>query len=166
MTIENLNCRKRPVLCLLVLMVVLCTACGSKLVRGEPPVIRMTELSHRDNGISLQLSMRNLNGVDLNVQNIEFRLTVRKDEDTDENELIAYQGLVGTSIVANGTESWSVDAVESEASRKLLESLENGDVISLPYKLKGSITSKDEGTMRFEYEGHIYPLPGKPGYFR
>jgi len=147
-------------------MVVLCTACGSKLVRGEPPVIRMTELSHRDNGISLQLSMRNLNGVDLNVQNIEFRLTVRKDEDTDENELIAYQGLVGTSIVANGTESWSVDAVESEASRKLLESLENGDVISLPYKLKGSITSKDEGTMRFEYEGHIYPLPGKPGYFR
>jgi len=166
MTIENLNCKKHPVLCLLVLIVVLCTACGSKLVRGEPPLIRMTEISHRDGNISLQLSMRNLNGVDLNVQNIEFRLTVKEDEDTDENELIAYEGPVGTRIVANGTESWSMDAVESEVSRKLLESLENGDVISLPYKLKGSITSTDDGTMRFEYEGHIYPLPGKPGYFR
>ncbi|HEY5776633.1 MAG TPA: hypothetical protein VIS57_11140 [Xanthomonadales bacterium] len=126
----------------------------------------MTEISHKDGKISLQLSMRNLNGVDLNVQKIEFRLTVKKDEDRDENELIAYEGPVGTNIVANGTESWSVDAVESEASRKLLDSLESGDVISLPYKLKGSISSADDGTMRFEYEGHIYPLPGKPGYFR
>jgi hypothetical protein len=166
MTFENLNCRKNPGLYLLVLTVVLCTACGPKLVRGEPPVIRMTEISHKDNNISLQLSMRNLNGVDLKVQNIEFRLTVKKDEDRDENELITHDGPVGTSIVANGTESWSVDAAESEASRKLLDSLENGDIISLPYKLKGSISSAGDGTMRFEYEGHIYPLPGKPGHFR
>jgi hypothetical protein len=166
MTFENLNCRKHPGLYLLVLTVVLCTACGPKLVRGESPLIRMTEISHKDNNISLQLSMRNLNGVDLNVQSIEFRLTVKKDEDRDEIELITHDGPVGTSIVANGTESWSVEALESEASRKLLDSLENGDIISLPYKLKGSISSMDDGTMRFEYEGHIYPLPGKPGHFR
>ena len=125
-------------------------------------MVRMTELSHRDNNINLQVSMRNLNGVDLDVMSIDFRLTVNEDED----ELFVYNGPVDTNIVANGTETWSVDVVESEASRVLLNSLENGDIKSLPYALKGSVTSKDDSKLRFEHEGHIYPLPGKPGHFR
>lgn len=125
-------------------------------------MVRMTELSHQDNNINLQLSMRNLNGVDLDVMSIDFRLTVNEDED----ELFVYNGPVETNIVANGTETWSVDVVESEASRALLNSLENGDIKSLPYTLKGSVISKDEGKLRFEYEGHLYPLPGRPGHFR
>ena len=125
-------------------------------------MVRMTELSHQDDNINLQLSMRNLNGVDLDIRSIDFRLTVNEDED----ELFVYDGPVETNIVANGTETWSVDVVESEASRVLLNSLENGDIKSLPYALKGSVTSKDDGKLRFEHEGHIYPLPGKPGHFR
>jgi len=125
-------------------------------------MVRMTELSHQDDNINLQLSMRNLNGVDLDVMSIDFRLTVNEDED----ELFVYDGPVETNIVANGTETWSVDVVESEASRELLNSLENGDIKSLPYTLKGSVTSKDEGKLGFEYEGHLYPLPGRPGHFR
>ena len=146
----------------LLLVVLLCTACGANIVRGASPIVRMTELSHQDNKLSLQVSMRNLNGVDLNVQTIDFRLTVNDQED----ELFVYNGPVDTNIVANGTESWTVEVEESEASRELLNSLENGDINSLPYALKGSIISKDEGKLRFEYEGHIYPLPGKPGHFR
>ena len=125
-------------------------------------MVRMTELSHQDDNINLQLSMRNLNGVDLDVMSIDFRLTVNEDED----ELFVYNGPVESNIVANGTETWSVDVVESEASRELLNSLENGDIKSLPYTLKGSVTSKDEGKLGFEYEGHLYPLPGRPGHFR
>ena len=125
-------------------------------------MVRMTELSHRDGNINLQLSMRNLNGVDLDVMSIDFRLTVNEDEE----ELMVYNCPVETNIIANGTETWSVDVEESEASRVLLNSLENGDIKSLPYALKGSVTSKDDGKLRFEYEGHIYPLPGKPGHFR
>jgi hypothetical protein len=106
--------------------------------------------------------MRNLNGVDLDIQSIDFRLTV--NENTD--ELFVYNGPVDTNIVANGTESWSVEVEESKASRDLLESLEKGEIKSLPYKLKGSVISRDDGKLRFEYEGHIYPLPGKPGHFR
>lgn len=147
---------------LLLLSVLLCTACGTKIVRGASPMVRMTELSHEDGNISLQVSMRNLNGVDLEVQSIDFRLTVNESED----ELFVYNGPVETNIVANGTESWSVEVVESETARELLVSLENGDIKSLPYQLKGSVTSKNDGKLRFEYEGHIYPLPGKPGYFR
>jgi len=145
---------------LIVITAMLCTACGASLVRGEPPMVRMNELSHQDDSITLQLSMRNVNGVPLDIMDIDFSLSV------NESELFTYNGPVDTDIVANGTETWSVDVAESKTSRELLDSLQNGDVKSLPYSLKGSIITKDDGTMRFEHEGHIYPLPGRPGYFR
>ncbi len=145
---------------LIMLTVMLCTACGASLVRGEPPMVRMNELSHQDDSITLQLSMRNVNGVPLDIMEIDFSLSV------NEGELFTYNGPVDTDIVANGTETWSVDVAESKTSRELLDSLQNGDVKSLPYSLKGSIITRDDGTMRFEHEGHIYPLPGRPGHFR
>lgn len=147
---------------LLIIAVFLCTACGTQVTRGASPMVRMTELSHQDNNISLQLNMRNLNGVDLDIQSIDFSLTVNDTED----ELFVYSGPVDTNIVANGTETWTVEVIESEASRALLDSLEKGEVKSVPYELKGSIVSADDGKLRFEHEGHIYPLPGKPGHFR
>lgn len=162
MTTEKVILKKRLGLSLLFLAVLLCTACGTNIIRGEPPLVRMSELSHQDNNINLQLTMRNLNGVDLDVTSIDFSLTVNEGED----ELFVYKGPVDTNIVANGTETWSVEVVESKTSRELLDSLEDGDIKSLPYTLKGSVFSKVDGTLRFEYEGHIYPLPGKPGRFR
>jgi hypothetical protein len=145
---------------LIVLAMMLSTGCGSKIIRGASPMVRMTELSHQDQNIKLELSMRNLNGVELNIQSIDFNLTV------DDNELFTYQGPAETNIVANGTETWSVEVEESQSSRELLNTLQNGDVKSLPYSLKGRINSLDDGTLRFEHEGHIYPLPGRPGHFR
>lgn len=166
MTIKESSSKKRLGISLLVLTALLCTACGSQLVRGEPPMVRMSELSHRDNNINLQLNIRNINGVDLNILAIDLNLTVKKDDDQAGHELFVYSGPADINIVANGTETWFMEVKESEASRDLLDSLENGDVVSLPYTLKGSIRSEDDGTLRFEREGHIYPLPGKPGYFR
>jgi LEA14-like dessication related protein len=160
MTTEKHPDRKYRGFALVVLTLIFCTACGAKLVRGESPMVRMTELSHQDNSIALQLSMRNPNGVPLDVLNIDFSLSVNDDE------LFTYIGPVDTNIVANGTETWSVDIEESKTSRELLDTLQNGDVKSLPYSLKGSITTSDSGNLRFEYEGHIYPLPGRPGHFR
>jgi hypothetical protein len=145
---------------LLSLAMVLSAACGAKLVRGASPMVRMTELSHQDDVITLQLNMRNLNGVDIDIRNIDFKLAV------DDDELFTYNGPVDTNIVANGIETWSVEVEESKTSRTLLDSLQNGEVKSLPYTLEGSITTVDEGKLRFEYEGHIYPLPGRPGHFR
>jgi len=145
---------------LTVLAIMLCTACGTKIIRGESPLVRMTELSHQDSNITLQLSMRNINGVPLDIHSIDFSLSV------DDKELFTYQGPAETNITANGTETWSVEVKENQSSRDLLVALENGDVKSLPYSLKGLVVSKDDGTMRFQHEGHIYPLPGRPGHFR
>jgi hypothetical protein len=162
MKTDKPNNRYHPGLFLLLATALLCISCGANVVRGESPVVRITELSHAGNNINLQLSMRNLNGVDLNVQNIDFRLTV----DESNEELVVYSGPVAINITANGIEAWSVETAESDAGRKLLDQLESGEIMSLPYHLKGSISSADEGNMRFEYDGHLYPLPGKPGYFR
>ena len=161
MTTKKVNFRN-PLGLSLLLSVLLLTACGSNMIRGEPPIVRMSELSHQENNIKLQLSMRNLNGIDLDIISTGFSLTVNDGE----QELIAYEGPVNINISAKGTEVWSVEVAESKTSRELLDSLENGDIKSLPYKLKGSVYSKDDGQLRFEYEGHIYPLPGKPGHFR
>jgi LEA14-like dessication related protein len=145
---------------LAVLAIMLCTACGTKIIRGESPLVRMTELSHQDSSITLQLSMRNVNGVPLDIQSIDFSLSV------DDEELFTYQGPAETNIVANGTETWSVEVEESQSSRDLLNTLENGEVKSLPYSLKGSVDSSDDSSLRFKHEGHLYPLPGRPGHFR
>jgi len=123
-------------------------------------MVRMTELSHEENKIALQLSMRNLNGATLDILAIDFSLSV------DGKKMIDFQGPVDFAIAANGTESWPVEAEESQSSRELLDSLQNGAIKSLPYALTGTITSKEDGNLRFEYEGHIYPLPGRPGHFR
>jgi hypothetical protein len=144
----------------LIMTVVLSFARAASFVRGASPMVRMNELSHQDDTISLQSSMRNVNDVPLDIQSINFSLVV------NDEELFAYTGPVNTNIVANGTETWSVDVVENETSRDLLDSLQNGGVKSLPYSLEGKITTMDDDTLRFEHEGHIYPLPGRPGRFR
>ena len=145
---------------LLLLVAVLTTACGTKIIRGATPMVRMNELSHQDNMITLELSMRNLNGVELDIQTIDFSLSVNDDE------LFSYTGSADTNIVANGTETWTVEVKESKTSRELLNSLQSGEVKSLPYALKGAIFTQEDGALHFEYEGHIYPLPGRPGRFR
>jgi len=145
---------------LVVVVVALTTACGSKIIRGNAPIVRITELSHTGTIISLQLSMRNLNGIALDVQSIDFSLSV------EDSELFSYKGPAETNIVANGTEIWTVEVEESPASKELLDKLQAGDIVSLPYSLKGSITAVDEGKLRFTREGHLYPVPGRPGRFR
>lgn len=158
-TVKRLT-RRLPGFVLVLFASVLLSACGNKLIRGASPIVYMTELSHQDNKIMLQLGMRNLNGVDLDVLSIDFKMSVEDDD------LLVYQGPVERNIVANGTETWSVEVDEKPGTRALLESLEQGQVKSLPYVLRGSVISREDGDLRFEHEGHIYPLPGKPGYFR
>ncbi len=136
------------------------TACGTKLMRGAAPIVRMIELSHTGDTISLQLSLRNLNGVELDIRAIDFKLSV------EDSELFSYNGPAETNIAANGTETWTVEVEESQSSKELLDKLQAGDVMSLPYSLTGSITAIDESKLRFSHEGHIYPVPGRPGHFR
>ena len=157
MNTEKPTCKKYLVSSLLILVLVFSAACGTNIVRGESPMVRMTELSHQDNNISLQVSMRNPNDVDLDILSIDIRLTVNQNEDS----LFVYTGPVDTNIVANGTESWSMQVEESQASRELLDSLEKGEIKSLPYAMKGTVTIKHDSKLQNEYQLNINPLQRK-----
>ena len=153
--------KKQLGLGLLIVAILLSAACSAnKVIRGATPIVRMNELSHDGDSINLLLSMRNLNGVELQVQQIDFSLSV------DDKVLFTYNGPADTNIIANGTETWNLEAEESESSQQLLDDLQNGAIKSLQYSFKGAIRSAEDGKLSFEHEGHLYPVPGRPGRFR
>lgn len=152
--------KKYPRVIAMLLFVVLVAACGPKLIRDESPMVRISELSHQDGIVSLQLSIRNINDEELDILEIDFSLS------SNDQQLLAYTGPVSININANGTETWSADITESDTTTQQLDALQSGEIKSLPYKLEGMISSRDSGQLRFEYEGHLYPLPGRAGHFR
>jgi hypothetical protein len=165
MSIKNLPLIGRrlttlPCIVMLVVATLSIVACGDHLIRGVSPVVRINELSHENQTITLQLSLRNRNGVEMDVQHMDFSLSV------EEEVMLAYNGPAETNVVANGTETWTVEIAETESSLALLNSLQNGEVKSLPYSFSGKVTSVVDGELKFEHEGHLYPVPGRPGKFR
>ncbi len=76
---KTMRAKNISIVMLVMTTLLLTTACGTKVVRGAAPIVRMVELSHAENTISLQLSMRNLNGVELDIQLIDFSLSVEGD---------------------------------------------------------------------------------------
>ena len=152
--------KKYPRVVAALLFVMLVVACGPKLIRGESPMVRISELSHLDDIVSLHLSIRNVNDEALDIVAIDFSLS------SDDQQLLLFTGPVSININANGTETWSADIAESDTTRQRLDALQSGEIKSLPYKLEGTISSRDSGRLRFEYEGHLYPLPGRAGHFR
>jgi len=152
--------RKLQITGLLIAVTLLLVACGDHLIRGVSPVVRINELSHDGKTVSLQLMLRNRNGVKMDVEHLNFSLT------SDGEDLLVYNGPAVTNIAANGTENWSVDIDEPETTHKKLTSLENEEIKSLFYTFKGTITSTEAGDLDFDHEGYLYPVPGRPGQFR
>lgn len=151
---------KYPRVVAVLLLVTLVAACGPKMIRGESPMVRISELSHQDSIVDLHLNIRNVNDEALDILELDFSLS------TDDQQLLIFNGPASININANGTETWSADIVESDTTRQRLDALQSGEIKSLPYKLEGSINSRDSGRVRFEHEGHLYPLPGRAGHFR
>lgn len=160
MKVKQTTQNKYPGMALLILLALLCSACSAKLIRGESPMVRITELSHQDDTINLQLSIRNVNGEALDIREMDFTVS------NEDQQLLDFSGPVTINIVANGTETWSVELAENVITRAKLDALQNDDINSLPYKLDGSIRTLETGKLRFEYKGHLYTLPGRPGHFR
>ncbi len=152
--------RKLQLTGLLLAVAVLLVACSDHLIRGVAPVVRINELSHDGKNITLQLSLRNRNGVEMDVQHMQFSVSA------DNEKLFSYDGPADANITANGTDTWSLDVDESETILNKLNALENGEIKSLPYSFKGTVTSNEAGNLNFKYEGHLYPVPGRPGRFR
>ena len=153
---------RRPCALLLFLAVSMAvtTSCGPNIIKGRPPFISISSMSLIDERLSAEFDIRNQNGVPMTISMIDIAVTVNEVELTRENRAFDLQ------IGANSAEEVSVEELPDEFTRELLESLSNKEVKSLPFDLKGRVRTVEDGFLAFSHKGHLYPVPGKPGYFR
>jgi hypothetical protein len=139
---------------------VACAGCGPDVIEGRPPFIGISGMHLQGDTLAADFRIDNQNGVAMNIQAIEITVTVNEVTLTRENR--DYD----LSIDANSSEEVRVERLPDEFTRELLASLENREVRSLPFQLAGRVLTQEDGYLRFEQKGHLYPVPGRPGHFR
>jgi hypothetical protein len=144
----------------LVLVAFCCASCGPQVIEGRPPFIGISGMQLADDTLSADFRITNQNGVAMNIEAIDIVVMV------NEVELASEQRALQLAIDANSAEEVQVREFPQAPTRDLLASLENREVASLPFSLRGSVRTLEDGTLRFEQKGHLYPVPGKPGFFR
>ncbi len=151
----------KPAKLLLVLILIsLCTACGPNQVKGKAPVVSIATLTVADEKLGASFNIRNINDVAMDIEQIEITIRIR------EAELTRHLTTLALSIDPNTTEDIVVEKVPEEFAQKLLDELESGDTGNLPFFLEGSIRTTQDGNVPFQYEGYLYPVPGRPGQYR
>jgi LEA14-like dessication related protein len=147
-------------LILLLLVTAVCISCGPEVIEGRPPFISISGMSLVDNRLSAEFDIRNQNGVPMTIDMIDITVTVNDVELTRDNRPLDL--LIG----ANSAEEVRVEELPDQFKRSLLESLDSGEVKSLPFDLKGRVRTVEDGYLSFEQKGYLYPVPGKPSHFR
>lgn len=136
------------------------TSCSSNIIKGRPPFVSISSMSLIGERLNADFDIRNQNGVPMNISMIDIRVTVNGVEMTRENREFQLQ------IGANSAEQVSVESLPGKSTRELLQSLENKEVNSLPFDLEGRVRTVNDGYLAFSHKGYLYPVPGKPGYYR
>lgn len=144
----------------LALLALGCASCGPQVIKGRPPFIGIAGMSLQNDVLATDFRIANQNGVAMNIQVVDITVTV------DGRTLTREQGERQISIDANSSEELRVERPADDSTRRLLASLESGEVQSLPFELAGRVRTQEDGFLRFEHTGHFYPVPGRPGYFR
>jgi hypothetical protein len=147
-------------LALLLLTVAACASCGPQLIEGRPPFIGISGMHLDGDALSADFRISNQNDVPMNIDAIDIEVTVNGAELASEKRQLKL------AIDANSAEEIHVEKRPDRFTRDLLASLENREVNSLPFRLQGSVSTRESGRLRFEQKGHLYPVPGKPGFFR
>lgn len=147
-------------LVLLLSCLVLCASCGPQQIRGESPFVSISSLTVQGESLSLLVDIRNINDVEMNISSVDLNIRV------DDEELLRYQDAISVSIDPSTTEEVSMNQLPVNAAVALLAELESGAVASLPFSLDGQLQTIEDGSLRFKHEGHLYPIPGKPGQYR
>jgi len=142
------------------LLIIAGTACGHRVIEGRPPFVGISGMALSEDRLSVDFRIANQNDLAMNVKAIDITVTV------DGTDLAHEDRAVQLSIDANSAEELRVEELPAPATRDLLASLERGEIMSLPFRLEGSVLTQESGRLRFEQKGHLYPVPGKPGAFR
>jgi len=138
----------------------LLAACAGPGIRGEPPFVQVNGLRLAERDLTLDLGLRNVNAEPLQIEHIEFSVTL------EETSLARYNAASRASVIANGRENLRFELAASEEGAALLGELESGSRSDLRYRLEGVVTASESKPMRVQREGRLYPVPGRPGQFR
>ena len=145
---------------LLLLIAVCCFSCGPQVIKGRAPFISISGMSLAEDKLSTEFYVRNQNGVPMTIDRVDITVTVN-------GVVLARENSSPDLIVgANSAEHVSVEESADGERLALLESLEGGEVNSLPFELKGKVHTLEDGDLTFAQKGYLYPVPGKPGNFR
>ena len=150
----------KPHFYLLLSCLALCTACGSQQIKGQSPFVGISSMSVQDNTLSTIFDIHNINDVELDIDAIDIKI---RGHDI---ELVHYIKDVDLKVDPNTTEEATLEAIPDSGARHLLTQLDSGKVSSLPFSLEGRIHTQKDGYLSFKQEGHLYPVPGRPGQFR
>jgi hypothetical protein len=160
---EMMSSRRIPcalILTMLTLAMLVIAACGPNVIRGRPPLVTLTGLSLEDDQLTAEVGFSNQNGVPMTISAVEIAVTAR---DTD---LLRHTRPLDLPIDANSAEDLRIEQQVDDFVRTLLISLDSGELPSLPFDLAGSVQTAEDGTLRFEYTGYLYRVPGRPGHYR
>lgn len=150
----------KPHFYLLLSCLALCTACGSQQIKGQSPFVGISSMSVEENTLSTIFDIHNINDVELDIDAID--ITIRGHD----IELVHYVKDINLKADPNTTEEATLEAAAGSDARHLLTQLEGGEISSLPFTLEGRIHTQKDGYLSFKQEGHLYPVPGRPGQFR
>jgi LEA14-like dessication related protein len=141
--------------CLLIL-----AACGSHQIRGQAPFAQINGIELRDQNLTLDLGLRNVNSEAIMIEHIEFSVSL------NDTSLSVYNAASQASVIANGVENLRFELVATPQGTSLLNELERGDRNNLEYTLEGALQVNEGNQMKISRKGHMYPVPGRPGHFR
>jgi len=136
-------------------------ACGADGVRGESPFAQVTGWRLANQGLELDLRLRNVNDEALEMTTLN--LSVRLGEGVP---LFTIAGPRTLDIPPGGFETLHLTPATDADGLALLRALAAGETASLAYRLDGTVSTRESGDLPIEREGFIYPVPGRPGEFR
>ena len=135
-------------------------ACGPDVIKGRPPFIGVATMSLQGERLTADFRVSNQNGVPMTIQAYELAMKV------DNTVLVQENRTFDLAIDANSAEELRAERDLSDTARELLGALETQQRPSLPFTLSGRVRTLEDGYLGFEQTGHLYPVPGRPGYFR
>jgi len=152
------NCWK--LLAPLLAVLVLGTACSPAGVRNQPPLVSVS--AWRIDGENLQFALRiqNVNDEELPLAALDLNVRLKGVP------LLDYAAPHDLVVAARGSETLRLEARASEAGMQLLDELQSGAAVSLPWSMNGVVRTADDHQLTVSQEGHLYPVPGRPGQFR
>jgi len=142
------------------LLAAACAACGPQIIEGRPPFLRISEMNMVNGTLAVDFDISNPNEVEMKIDAIEVEVNV------GDIDLVHSDPAFTLTVGASSTEILHVTQPPPDGLQTRLDALDNGDIISLPFNLSGRVHTIEDGYLEFDQKGHLYPVPGKPGYYR